>query len=530
MSEPSTNPENAGYMKWLMRGTVLTVVNFFIALFLSFWLARLQVYTLGERLCGIWSTVAALTGWYALLDLGLNYTVSRFITKSFSTKDYDECNICASTGFSLFLGMGSLVLVLSFVFGFGASHFFPKVEDIGLIGTVIILSGAAFALDFPLRAFYGISLGAMRHDLAMLVGIAFRVAGAVMTWLILVSGGQLIALAAGNIILMSAQIWVCYALARYSFPQLRLSRNNVRRSHIRILFGYSIFGLIAHLGSVMIFELDKVLIPFFLAFEYVFPFGIALQFAQYFSGLLMSMTSWMVTWLTYLHAQGHKDKIWKTMRFGFKYCTYVSGFITFGLIAWSEPFITRWILNPEAIESGKIDPVYWQDIIPCTILLTLVAAVRAIQEPNIRYLYATANHHYYAFSNVIEGLLNIELSLIFAMQYGLVGFAWGTLISCLLLRGVFIPLIVCRLMERSLLVFYTEILRHFLFVGIALIIPAIATWQLVAPNYPALFLVGGISAVIYFPVIYLIGFSTEERNKIKGYLLKGHKEDGIPAQ
>jgi len=524
MTESNDNPAHSGYLKRLMQGMVLSAVNFFVVIALSFWLAPIQIHTLGERLNGIWQTVAALTGWFALMDFGLNYTVSRFVTKSFSTRDYDECNQYASTGLGLFLTFGSVVFVLSLLFGFGASRCFPKVEDIGLIGTVLFLSGAAFALDFPLRAFAGISIGTMRHDLVGLATIASRITGAVITYMILVSGGRLIALAAGNIAFMLVQIAAFYMIARRSFPQLNLSRKNLRRTHVRSLFNYSVFGFIAQIGNMFIFQVSNLMIPIMFAFEYVTSFNIAITFADQFRSLLFTITNWMVTWMTYLHTQGLKDELLKTMRFGFKFCTFISGFIAFGLIFWCEPFITRWILTPEAIESGKINPLFWRDIVPCVVVMTLAAAVRSSLEPNGRYLFATAKHHYYAFSNIIEGLLSIELYFIFASQWGLVGFAWGTLITSVIMRGIFLPLIVCRLMERNFFAYYCEMLWLFLLVGVSLIVPAIVTRLLVAPNYPSLFLVGGISAVTYFPTICLIGFTAEERRKINGYFFSSFRK------
>jgi len=520
MTESNDNPAHSGYMKRLIQGTVLSAVNFFVITALGFWLSPILIHTLGERLNGIWQTMGALTGWFALMDFGLSYTVSRFVTKSFSTRDYDECNQYACTGFGLFLMFGSVVFFLSLLFGFGASYCFPEVEDIGLIGAVLILSGAALALDFPLRAFTGISLGTMRHDLVGLASIVSRVAAAVMTFLILVSGGRLIALALGNIVFMLVQIAAYSMIARRSFPQLDLSRKNLRRSHVRSLFHYSVFGFVAQIGNMFIFQISKPVISIMFAFEYVTPFGIAIMFADQFRSLLLAMTNWMVTWLTYLHAQGLKDELLKTMRFGFKMCTYISGFIAFGLIAWSEPFITRWMLTPEAIDSGDINLIYWKDIVPCVVLMALAAAVRSAFEPNVRYLYATVKHHYYAFSTIIEGLLNVNLCIFLALQWGLVGFAWGTLIASVVMRGFVLPIIVCRLMERNILVYYCEMLVFFLIVSVALIVPAFATQLLVAPNYPSLFLVGGISAATYFPAIYLIGFSKEERRKINGYVFR----------
>ena len=527
-TENATKAEDVGYMKRLMQGTAFSAVNFFVILFLSFWLAPIMVHSLGERLNGIWQTVAALTGWYALLDFGLNYAVSRFITMSFSKKDYDECNTYASTGLSLFLLIGAIVVVLSLIFGVGASFFFPKIEDIGLLKIVIILSGAAFALDFPLRAITGISLGTMRHDLVGLGSMFFRILSAVATYLVLISGGRLIALALLNLVLMLVQIQVYYMMAKKSFPQLHLSRQYIRHSHIKSLFSYSVYGFIAHIGNALVFLLAKLLIPVFLAFEYVTPYGIAIQFADQSRGLMLALSNWMTTWFTFLHSKGLRDEIIKTMRFGFKISTYISGFIIFGIVAWCDPFITRWMLNEHAIESGKINPIFWADVIPCVILLALAAGVRMVQEPMIRYLYATANHKYYAFSCVAEGVLNAVLSILLAKYFGmgLVGFAWGTLVSTLVLRGVYIPLIVCRLLELNVPAFCCQMSWLFLLTAIALVLPMVVTWWLVAPNYPALLLVGGISTVLYFPSIYLIGFSSAEREKIKGFLLKRKQPSG----
>ncbi|MDR1382661.1 MAG: hypothetical protein LBJ67_02250 [Planctomycetaceae bacterium] len=527
--------EHSSYMKRLMQGTFLHSLNFFIIIFFGLVISRLMVHSFGERYNGIWQFAAAFVGWYGLFDIGLNQSVSWFITKSFSKKDYVDCNIYANTGLVIFLLIGAIICVISLCVGLGTLWLYPKMEnvkmeDVHLLSVVLILTGMTFALDFPIRGLYGISIGAMRHDLAAWGNIVFRTAGALMTYMILIMGGRLIALCVGNMVIAFLQIGIYYIMAKRSFPQLRFSSQNIHRSHIGSLFNYSVFGFIAAIGDLFIFRLDIMIIPFLISFEYNTPYGTAASFSEHLRNLMMTLSNWMVTWLTFLYAKGLYDELVKTIFFGYKICTYVTGFIAFGLFVWCEPFLKCWMLTDKAIELGKIQIEYWHDTIPCLVILTVAACIRTVQEPNIRYMYATANHRYYAFSNVAEGLLNLGFSVFLARfcGMGMIGIAWGTLIAAAMMRGLFIPFIVFRLLKQNLLLFYGNMLWLLVKASLALLLPLLITIKFVAPTYPSLLLTGCLSALCYFPVIYLIGFSSDERKQIVAQLLKRKTKPATP--
>jgi len=500
--------ESKGYLRRLLSGSFFSIINLLIGVTLSFFMAPIMMHTLGERHYGIWTLAASFTGWYALLDLGINQAVSRFFTKSFSTADRENCNIFASTGFALFFLLGVIGFCCSLGIGLGAYRLFPNVEDIDLLSLVIIMFGVSFALDFILRAFYGVTTGSMRHDMVGVANITFRVAGALTTYLILIQGGRLIALGIGNIVLMVIQVYVYYLLAKKAYPPLQITWNNVRKSHVKSLFGYSVFGFIAQIGDIIIYGIDNQVIAGVISLNAVAHYAIAMTLVNNYKGLLMSTSSWMVTWLTLLDALGEREKLVTSMFFGYRFGAYLSGFITFGLIFWSEPFITRW-MGPAFL-----------DAVPPLIALVFAATIQAVQEPNIRFLYATSNHRYFALSNILEGLLNLEISLILAPQLGMVGVAIGTLIACIITRGILLPIFVCRLLNINLFIYYLRISWYLLRVCVALVLPWMITEWLVGPNYPRLFLVGGLSAVCYFPIIYYIGLSKSDRQMIREFLFK----------
>ncbi|MDR1958414.1 MAG: oligosaccharide flippase family protein [Planctomycetaceae bacterium] len=508
------NNKETGYLRRLLGGSMLSIVNLLVGIGISFIMAPIFIHTLGPRHNGIWVTASVFTGWYALLDFGLSHAVSRFFTKSFASGNEEDCNTYASTGLFLYVILGGMAFLFAAVIGlvtffFADSFFTEEIQDINLLAAVIILVGFAFALDFPLRSLYGVTTGAMRHDLAGITSVVFRILGAGVTLTVFYFGGRLISLVTVNAVLVMIQIFVYYLLARHAFPKLHLSRKNVRKTHAVALFGYSFYGFIAQIGDLIIYRVDNLVVGAMMSLSAVTHYNIAMTMVDYYKGLLMYASAWMVTWLTFLDARKDRENTLQTMVFGYKFCSCFSGFIVFGLVMWGKPFLARWMGTD------------YLDAMPCLVILAAAATIQAMQEPNIRYLYATSNHHYFAFTNVLEGVLNLGMSILLVrMNYGMVGVALGTLIAAFLSRGILIPFFVCRLLRQSLLRYYARFLGYLLRMAVSLILPGILTVFLVEPNYPRLFLVGILSAVCYFPTIYYIGLNAGDRKKILGFLFR----------
>ena len=52
-------------------------------------------------------------------------------------------------------------------------------------------------------------------------------------------------------------------------------------------------------------------------------------------------------------------------------------------------------------------------------------------------MYAINKHYYYAGATLVEGLLNLGLSIYLARDYGILGVASGTAIATLVIKGIF---------------------------------------------------------------------------------------------
>jgi len=181
------------------------------------------------------------------------------------------------------------------------------------------------------------------------------------------------------------------------------------------------------------------------------------------------------------------------------------------MIAWGHFFIERWMGAEYLIAY------------PWLVILVVGYLFDLFQMPTGPMLYGMAKHSFYAISNTAEGVVNLMLALILVQYYGCFGVAIAAVIPMVTIRTTVLPWFVCRVVKESLLSYYWNILRTALACVVTLILPSVATYYLAAPNYPALFLTGAISAVLYLPVVFVV-FTKAEREYVWNALWKKRSE------
>lgn len=503
--------DNQFYIKKLLHGAGFSVLNLVLGLTLGLILSPYLVRTLGDRHFGIYILAGTFTSWFSLLDLGLNLAVSRFITLHYSKNELDECRVISNTSLFLYIILGMLGLLISFVIGAGAVLFRPDIEDVNLFSVVIIIFGFAFMAQLSMNTFSGTLHGVLRSDIGELCGFAFRALGAVQTFCILYFGGRLIHLALGNMVLVFINLFVLYWLAKKAFPQLVVSPRYFRKAEIRSLIGYSVYTLIRNIGSVLILRTSTLVLATFVSLAAVAHYQVVACTLTYnFMSLMLAMTSWLTSWLTLLHGRNEYETLLKTMQLGYKFSVYMASFIAFGLIVWGKAFIIRWM-----------GPAYL-DAYPALVVNTLYFWVMLSQTVNSRYLFAIAQHRYLAITILFEGILNLVIGLMLVKGHGMIGVAAGLAIAGMITNGIVVPLVVCRFLKFRPFDYYAKFLSMSIVALIALVPPFFVAQRWLLPSYPALLSVALASALLYFPVVYLVGLNSEDRRKILS-LLVGNK-------
>ena len=498
-------------LKKLILGSGLRLVALFVTIAIGLVLQPYVIHTLGNELFGIWTLATSFVAMFSLLDIGLNSAVSRYVATTIGKKDYVGLNRYLNTGYYLFSGVSCVAL---FIAGAAALYLFQNqnIPHASAAAVVIIIMGAQFAITLPLQAISGLLIGSLRYDIATSIDILFKIISSTAIFLTLYFGGGIIALAIASFICAMVSRAVTNWFARREVPQAEIAFRHFDKKTIKELFLYSIFAFIISISVTIRFTIPSFIIGGFVGLVAVTHFYIAVTLSSYFVQVISSVMSVLMPVFARQQANNNFQAIRKTLQFSIKIAVTISAFAGFGMIAWGHPFIERWMVKEEYLIAY-----------PWLVILVIGHFVALCQLPANSMLYGLAKHSFLAITAALDAALNLMLGLILVQFYDCLGIAIATMIPMVIMKLTVQPWFVCHVVKESLFSYYWNILRTALICAVALVLPSIATWYLVAPNYPALVLTGAVSAVLYLPVVFVV-FTRAEREYVWNALRKKHEE------
>ena len=147
---------NTSYIvRRLLSGSVLRVSAVVITAAVAFFMMPFLVHTLGDEQYGLWVVVGSIVGFYGFFDIGLATAVGKYTAGAIGKQDYDEVNKVANTALALFLSLGLIVILLSFV-GAGLILWLKEDDTAVLFAALFAVMGTNIGLQFPMRTFSGV--------------------------------------------------------------------------------------------------------------------------------------------------------------------------------------------------------------------------------------------------------------------------------------------------------------------------------------------------------------------------------------
>ena len=392
------------------------------------------IHSLGNRLYGIWLLVGSLLGYYGLMDFGLTSAVQRFVSASISSKKYDDVNRTFNTILCIFIVVGVLVLFLSICTAISVPLFVETAENANLLKTVVIVLGFNLAIGFPFRAFSGFLMADMRFDLISLIDAAKLLMRTFVTILFVSRGFGLVALAIITVVfdLLSYLTQLIFVLNRYRY--LRLSVAFIDVSKIRELFRYSSQSFLISATNRLNFKVDNLVIGAIIGISSVALYSIAARLIAYFMEIMDRAIGMTLPIFSQYEASGEQEAIIDKFLFLTKISCYMSVCIGFFLIYFGKPLIQLWIGNQYSNAYGIL------------LILVIPFILNIMQSPSIGLLYGISKQKYYGYINAVEGVSNLGLSLFLASKYGLYGVALGSAIPMFIIKVLFQPIYICRIL------------------------------------------------------------------------------------
>lgn len=336
-SRAASRPEPVG------RSIATSYIVRFANIIVVFLLFPLVSHAVGTTAYGVYLLTTSVATMFQM-DLGMASATVRYVASAKARGDAWELKrvIASSTVFFLCLS-GVVVLVTALVFTLGWNSFTidPKYRESAFLLVVLVIIQAAISTSVSVQRQILTGLG--RLDLANVVQIAqigFRL---VATAIVIVAGGDIVAvgiLDTVGCVVGSAAIWM---LRRAVFPSANVRLRNASWPVFKSMLRLSIDVLILGTAAVLILQSGNLVVSLVLPVAAVAVFGAGFKVFQLCRELTNSLTAALLPLATRLHVTGLTGKNRQMFLVGTKYANAVVLLVTLPVIVFAHPLMEVWL-------------------------------------------------------------------------------------------------------------------------------------------------------------------------------------------
>jgi len=396
-----------------------------INILIGFFLTPFIIKHLGKTGYSIWILIVSFVGCYSLLSVGITSAITRFAARYIGQGDDKGLDETASTAMAFFGFVGALTIVVAFFLAEPLAVFFEVSPEhfnefryaiwiLGLATGLGCLKSVLGAIIIAHERFVAINFAEILHTLlrAFLIVTMLR------------RGKGLVGVAAADLIATTFGLGTNFLIFRFFTPVVRISFGVVNWRVLRMLLSYGSIAMIITIAEIMRFNLDNSVIGKMGGLPIVGVYGVAALLIRYMKRLVVAGMSIVNPRFAKLDAEGNQTELRQIFLRSLFVSTFLSCFVTMFAFIFGGRFIIFWVGKDFV---GAI-PVVW--------ILATAYAIDLSQCTGIGLMYALNKHRCYAVMVVIEGVVNLAISILLFPRYGILGVALGTAIPMCLVKFV----------------------------------------------------------------------------------------------
>ena len=397
----------------------VNLIFYFLSLFFAFFSRKIFLDCLGAEFIGLTGTLGNILGYLNLAELGVGAAISFHLFKPLQQHNQQQiCEILSVFGY-LYKRIGQVILLGGFII----SLFFPLIFDKAELGMGIIYFAFYSFLGSSLIGYFinyrQILLTADQKN--YLVSIYFQSAGLIKTALQIFLAYYYKSLYTWVFIEFVFGIIGCIILnwkINKEYPWLKTSKANGKL----LLKQYP--DIIKNTKQVFIHKIkdfllgksDELFIYAFVSLKMVAYYGNYMLVITKISVFFISLFDGVGAGVGNLVAEGNKKNTMKVFWEIMFLRHFIAGFMVFSLYTMIEPFISLWL--------GE------KYIMNHNILVLLMTYLYISHSRNAVDMY---NHAYGLYADTwsawVELVLNISITVVFGLKYGIIGILLGKILS-----------------------------------------------------------------------------------------------------
>lgn len=486
-------------MKNSVTGNIAwSYANWAVSLAVPLVMVPIYLRFLGTETYGQWLIVLSLTSYLSLANFGMAQAVSNRTAEALAQKRPQEVGALISTAFFTYAGIAAVVVA---VLAVAAPHLAGRLALRGrteVLAAALIYMGLVM-VGFPLKVHLMTLRAFHRVDQEQAITAGTNTVRVAMLVLALLAGFKLLAVALINGASEVLAPLVAYRQTRRQSDEARPRLARFSSRLLREMLKPSLGFLGIQVGQGLVTGLDNLVIGYALGAAAVTLYAVPMRLMVICASVFSVATAALVPTVTANFALGRVDRIGGGLLFSMRLALLYATVGAIALAMVGPAFLRVW--------AGR-------EVFPGHSTYALQVALFWITvwvAPGGTVLWATTRHYAWSALCVVEGVLNLTLSLWWVRRFGLAGVIGGTIAASLLTNAWYIPYAALRTSQVSLRGAARELAP-----GAAVCAAALAATLILwrpgsAASLPESSAVAALIVVGFVLTFGLIGLSGEER-------------------
>src|SRR6266702_1305474 len=426
-------------LRHIARNVLFNWLSTIANMAVGFFFAPFILHRLGDIAYGVWVLAISVMAYLGLLDLGMQSSVLRFVSKGHTKGDHRGASDAISAALWVRLQISALILILSGGLAAAFPSFFKiPVQLASDTSKAILLIGLTTAITMSTGVVGGVLSALNRYDLQNYVALmqtAVRVIGVVA---VLETGHGIVAIALCELAATLPGSLLLILIARRLYPELQIRLKKPKKETLRALWSYSSYAFLTTIAVQLVYQTDNLVVGAFVSASAVTYYAIANSLCRYGSQVVSSIAGTFVPAASTYEAAGDTAGLLRLYKNGTRATILVSLPLLITFIARGHTFIGLWMGPQYAQSSGNV-----------LILLIILWFFSYANITVSAIAYGVEKHKTTAIWAIGEGIANLALSVTLVHWYGIYGVAIGTMIPSLIVQLVFCPRYVSKLVGLS---------------------------------------------------------------------------------
>lgn len=487
-------------LKWGMLLSYASIaLNIISGLLYTPWM----VNTIGQSQFGLYTLVNSLITLF-LVDFGLSAATGRYLSKYHAEGNQEAAERFLGAVYKLYLIVDGIIFAILTVCFFFLEHIYINLTpgELEQLRVIYVIAGLFSVINFPFVTFNGILTAYEKFIPLKIADVIYRILIVGLTVAALLLGMGLYALVSVHAIVGLIVLLFKFVVIKKTIP-LRIKFQGTPKGIYKEIFGFSLWVTISSLALRLIFNITPSILGIVASAATIAVFGVVTTLEGYtylitnaIDGMFLPKVSKIMA------ADNYREKLNSLFFTVGKFQFAVNGLIVAGFAVVGQSFIRLW-MGPqyqEAYMGALFILVPGLFYYPLQIANTTIVVMNKVK--------------FTAFVHIATGVLNVILSFPLSKYFGAVG-ACASICIAYIFRNIVFLILYHKILPLDIAGFFKICYCRMLIPLLLTVLLGIAMNLWIADSGWFVFLLkAGITALAYFVLVLLLGFSKDEKGKI----------------